>query len=183
VPDSERILPPILAHLAGYPTIGGLIVPFVVLRHRNGDAAMGLVDGERQEQCLRERRCGVCGQVMRSRMVFLMREPDLIRKRSTEPGLCPPCAAYTQTACPMVGGQMEHYRRTVSPFITRECSDPRCPCDQWAANPEPARFGAPAEPWYALWTMRYRLIREDDGTLAAGFAGLRVLALRAVKQP
>lgn len=182
MPDTGFTPPPIPIHLAGFPTVGELVVPFITLRHRNGKAALGLVDGDRLEQCLRQRRCGVCGQVMESRMVFLMRPFDLARKCSVEPGLCPPCAAYTQVACPMVSGHMAHYRESVSSFVSRHCDDSDCMCTAWSP-PErsSSRFGAPAEPWYALWTIRYHLIRDSDERLAAGFAGVRVLALREVR--
>ena len=173
--------PPIPVHLARYPTIGGLVVPFITLQHRNGNAALGLVNHDLVEWCLRERRCGVCGLSLAGRMVFLMRHSDLARRCSVEPGLCPTCAAYTQKACPMVAGSMEHYRKSVTPFVERQCDDPACQCATWIA-PEGSspRLGAPAEQWYALWTKQYRLSRDSDGRLAAGFAGLQVLALREV---
>jgi len=173
--------PPIPVYLAHLPTVGGLVVPVITPRHRNGMAAFGLVDRGRMDTCLREQRCGVCGRVMQGRMVFLLRQADLIRKCSVEPGLCPPCAAYTQAACPMVAGRMQHYRRTAPPFISRRCDDAACGCRAWTSQPEPARHGAPAEPWYALWTRQYELMRDDKGNLVAGFAGLRVLVLREVK--
>ena len=50
--------PSIPVHLAQFPTIGGLVVPFVTLQHRNGKAALGLVDASRVESCLCEQRCG-----------------------------------------------------------------------------------------------------------------------------
>jgi len=160
------------------------VVPFITLQHHDGKAALGLVNSDLVERCLRQRRCSVCGKVIASRMVFLMRQFDLARKCSAEPALCPPCAAYSQIACPMVAGYMEHYRKSVTPFVERQCDDPACVCRAWTA-PEgsSARLGAPAEQWYALWTMRYRLIRDSDGRLAAGFTGLRVLALREVGRP
>lgn len=157
-------------------------MPFITLRHRGGgQAALGYVDGALVDRCLRGRLCGVCGLPAPGKMVFLMRARDLARKFSNEPGLCPPCAAYTLRACPMVGGFMQRYANSVNPFVTRRCGDELCPCRQWSAPVGPsARLGAPADPWYALWTRQYRLGRDPDGRLAAGFAGLRVLALREV---
>lgn len=181
MPDQPFIPPSIPVHLAQFPTIGGLVVPFTTLRHRNGKAALGLVQADLQERCLREHRCGVCGQPMREQMVFLMRESDLNRKCCFEPALCPPCAAYTQAACPMVSGFMAHYRREVAPFAKRRCGDPACLCRAWSPPDEhSARLGAEAETWYALWTRQYRLMRDDDGRLTANFAGQRVLALREI---
>jgi hypothetical protein len=42
------------------------------------------------------------------------------------------------------------------------------------------RLAAPADAWFALWTMQYQLTRDGDGRLAAGFTGLRVLAIREI---
>jgi hypothetical protein len=133
-------VPPVPVHLSGCPTEGGLVVPYISLRHADGKAALGLVDAGRIATCLRERRCGVCGQVMPDRMVFLMRQRDLDRNCSSEPGRA---------------------RRA----------------------PEPARYGAPAEPWFRLWTRAYRIVRPPEGGIAAGFDGVRVLAVRPVPQP
>jgi hypothetical protein len=170
-------------HLAQFPTIGRLVVPFVTLQHRNGKAALGLVDASRVESCLREHRCGVCGQVIYGRMVFLMREIDLVRKRSSEPALCPPCAAYTQNACPMVGGYMRHYLREIAPFVRKKCDDDQCLCRLWAVpDASSTRLGARAEQWYALWTLHYFLVRDSEDRLAADFTELRVLKLREIRR-
>jgi hypothetical protein len=182
MPDSPFIPPPIPLHLVSFPTTGGLVIPFITLQHRNGKAALGLVDANRIELCLRERRCSVCGSIVADRMVFLMRRIDLARKCSTEPPLCPPCAAYTQQACPMITGHMAHYQASVSPFAARTCGDPQCQCALWAPPDDKAtRLGAPADQWFALWTLQYSLIRDDAGRLAADFAGLQVLRIREVK--
>jgi hypothetical protein len=183
MPESSFTPPQIPLHLAQFPTIGGLVIPFTTLQHRNGKAALGLVDGSRLELCLRERRCGVCGQAIADRMVFLMRQSDLQRKCSVEPPLCPPCAAYTQQACPMVGGYMAHYRDSVAPFVARRCDDELCQCQAWVAPTMPsARQGAAAETWYALWTRQYRLTRDSDDRIVANFSGLRVLAIREIRR-
>ena len=181
MPGSPFIPPPIPMHLAQFPTSGGLVIPFITLQHRNGKAALGLVDAHRVELCLRERRCSVCGSVVAERMVFLLRRIDLARKCSTEPALCPPCAAYTQQACPMVTGHMARYQASVSPFAARTCGDPQCPCALWAPpDDKTARLGAPADQWFALWTLQYSLIRDDAGRLAASFAGRKVLGIREI---
>jgi hypothetical protein len=175
--------PPIPVHLAQFPVVGGLVVPYITLRHRNGAAALGLVDYNRTVRCFTERRCGVCGGIVAGRMVFLMRSFDLTRKLSSEPGLCPPCAAYAIAACPMLTGQMAHYRQSRPTFIRRRCDDPECECSQWISTPEPNRYGAAAERWLALWTTQYRLVHDARGRLAAGFAGVRVLSIREIRQP
>jgi hypothetical protein len=127
MPEGTFIPPPIPVRLAQFPTVGGLVVPFTTLRHHDGKAGFGLVDSIRNQRCLHEQRCSVCGQVIGGRMIFFMRAIDLARKCSTEPAACPPCAAYTQKACPMVSGYLEHYRQAIAPFITRRCDDESCP--------------------------------------------------------
>jgi hypothetical protein len=175
--------PPIPVHLSQFPTVGGLVIPFITLQHRNGKAALGLVDAGRMELCLREKRCGVCGTVIASRMVFFMRRVDPDRKCSVEPALYPPCASYTQKSCPMIAGHMAHYRTSVSSFTGRTCGDADCPCALWAPpDTSSSRLGATAEQWYARWTLQYELVRDDAGRLAASFAGLRVLRIREIKQ-
>jgi len=176
-------VPDVPIHLAGFPTVGGLVVPFVALRHNNGQAALGILNYSLICKCLRERLCGVCGHPLPRLMVFLMRPIDLARGCSSEPGMCPPCAAYTQRACPMLNGQMDHYRKSYPAFARRECDDPTCLCWAWFSQPSPARYGAPAEDWHALWTRGYRLITTETGHLAAGFAGTRVLKLRSIQRP
>jgi len=144
-------------------------------------AALGLVDYNRMVHCFQERRCGVCGEVVEGRMVFLMRSFDVARNVSSEPGLCPPCAAYTTAACPMIAGRMAHYRQSRPTFVSRRCDDPECECSQWVSTTETNRYGAASERWFALWTTEYRLVRDEHGRLAAGFAGVRVLKLREVR--
>jgi hypothetical protein len=174
-------VPPIPVHLAQLPTVGGLVVPYITLRHRNGAAALGLVDYSRMVRCFEGHRCGVCAETVSNRMVFLMRSLDLIRSRSAEPGLCPPCAAYTMMACPMVASRMAHYRRSQPTFMSRQCGDPECSCSQWTSTPEPQRYGHAAEQWFALWTTEYRLTRGTHGRLEADFTGMRVLRVREVR--
>jgi hypothetical protein len=173
-------IPPIPVYLRHCPTMHDMVIPFTTPRHSNGDAALGLTDYTKIAICLRENRCGVCGRRMHDRMVFFMRQRDLRRARSVEPGMCPPCAGYTQRACPMISGRMNHYRQTQSPFVVRRCDNPACLCWAWTSNAEPARYGTSAEPWYALWTTTYQLIHEASGNLVAGFAGSNVLALRPI---
>jgi hypothetical protein len=180
--SADDRIPNIPVHLADLPTVGGLVVPFVGLRHNNGQAALGMTDYRLVTKCLRESLCGVCGQPLRRPMVFLMRPVDLARNCCSEPGMCPPCAAYTQRACPMLNGQMDHYRKAYPQFAKRECDDPTCSCWAWFSLPSPSRYGAPAEDWHALWTGGYRLITTETGDLAAGFEGIRVLKRRNVRR-
>jgi hypothetical protein len=178
--DPDFTPPPIPVHLAGSRTQGGLVVAYVTLRHRNGDAALGLIDHQKVTLCLHGRRCGVCGLPMDERMVFLMRQIDLDRKRSSEPGMCPPCAAYTQRACPMISGAMKHGRKSLPQFVWRECGDPLCLCWSWIPPGEPGRYGAPADRWFAVWLASYMFVHDEAGSPAADFSRTRVLAVRPI---
>jgi hypothetical protein len=181
LPQSAFEPPPIPIHLAQFPTIGGLVVPFITLQHLNGKAALGLVDASRMERCLRERCCGVCGSATPGRMVFMMRRIDLMRQSSNEPGLCPPCAAYTQAACPMIVGAMKSYRKSASSFTGRTCGDPACECSRWSPpDTESSRLGAPVGQWYALWASAYDLAHDEAGRLVASFARIPPLRIRQV---
>lgn len=81
----------------------------------------------------------------------------------------------------MVRGYMAYYRESVSPFVSRTCGDSDCLCAAWAPPDEAsARLSAPADTWFALWTMQYRLARDSDGRLTANFTGLRILAIREI---
>jgi hypothetical protein len=105
-PPSTAAVPPVPAWLAHRPTIGGLVVPFITPRTDDGRHLFGGVDPHRQRRCLTGRLCGVCGRALveqpGDRLILLMRLSDLPHQRTSEPALDPVCAAYTQTACPMV---------------------------------------------------------------------------------
>ena len=69
--------PPIPLHLASFPTVGGLVVPFITPRHHDGRAIFGSIHPLRVAQCLHEHRCSVCGGIMDDRMVFFRLSPAL----------------------------------------------------------------------------------------------------------
>jgi hypothetical protein len=69
----------------------------------------------------------------------------------------------------MVGGRLDRYR------TTPQTLDPSMipPVDS------PARRGAPAEPWFAVWLRGYAVI-PDHGALAASYAGSTPLRIRPI---
>ncbi len=159
-------IPLSMAHL---PTAGGLAVPWITPRTGDGRHLFGAVDADRKDQALLRRLCGVCGRRHDERLVLLMRLSDLPRQCTAEPALHPTCTAYTIAACPMVGGRLDHYRTTpqaLDPTMIR-------PVDS------PARRGAPAEPWFAVWLPGYTVI-TDHGALAASYAGSTPLRIRPI---
>lgn len=137
--------PPVPVALAHLPIVGGLVVPWVTPRTVDGRHLLGAVDAARVRTAIQQRLCGVCGRSLGSRLVLLVRESDLARFASTEPALHPHCAAYTTAACPMIAGQLSHYRTSAQPIG---------PGALHGADADKRR-GAPAEPWFAVWLTRY----------------------------
>jgi hypothetical protein len=172
---SDIAVPPIPVRLAHRPTLGGLAVPYVTPRTDDGRHLFGGVDPHRQWQCLTQRRCGVCGlplgEDFGQRLILLMRLSDLPARRTSEAALDPVCAAYTEAACPMVAGQLRHYRSTPM----------RLGAGMAPAADEAARLGAPAEPWFAVWLTGYdTVIDPRSGQLAAAYTGIQPLRIRPI---
>ncbi|MGR6924584.1 hypothetical protein ACU635_60925 [[Actinomadura] parvosata] len=167
---------PVPIRLNTAPTQGGLVIPYITVRHRDGRARFSTNDPRRQLRCLLQARCSVCGQPLGDRrdrstsllaaahaFVLLMRPSDLIRGYSSEPGLHPECAAYAERACPMLNGSRTHYRHTLD-LESDRCADPACDCRRWAnAADIQARAGAPASAFYRLRLPLhlYRLQQEE----------------------
>lgn len=166
---SSSSQPPLPAWLSHLPVSGGLAVPWITPRTADGRHLFGTVDRDLMNSALTHCRCGVCGKPLDSRTVLLLRLSDLPRRCTSEPGLHPQCAAYTTQACPMVAGQMDHYRASPRPL------DP----GQIPAPDAAARQGAPAEPWFAAWVAGYDVIM-DHGNLAASYARRAPLRIRSV---
>ncbi|WP_284740269.1 hypothetical protein [Amycolatopsis sp. RTGN1] len=147
-PDYAETTPPIPAALADLPVLSGLIVPWVTPRTADGRYLLGAVDAAKTHTAIHRRLCGVCGRALADRLVLLVRESDLARCASTEPGLHPHCAAYTTTACPMVAGRRSHYRTSAHKI------------DEDAVHGADVdrRLGAPAERWHAVWLTRYDVV-------------------------
>ncbi len=151
-------VPPIPVRVAHRPTLGGLAVPYVTPYTDDGRRLFGGVDPHRQWQCLTQRRCGVCGlplgRGLVDRLVLLMRLSDLPAQRTSEPALDPVCAAYTEAACPMIAGQLTHYRST------------------------PMRLGTGMAP--AADEADDTVIDPRSGQLAAAYTGVRPLRIRPI---
>lgn len=172
--------PPVPVRLAHMPLLGGLVIPVISARHRGGQAAFGVNHPVNLPMCLLQRRCGVCGEPLGRKAVFLMRPADLWRNSTVEPGMHPECANYVTRACPMVSGHMTRYRRHRSPRAYR-CGDPACGCILWKppGGYDSPRQGRDADPWYTLWTTVYET-RYNQGRLVAAFPYQHILAIRPV---
>jgi len=163
--------PPIPVWLSHLPVVGGLAVPWITPLTDDGRYLFGALHPQRHRQAVTGYRCQVCGRPLDRPLVLLMRLTDLPRQYTSEPALHPVCAAYTEAACPMVGGRMSHYRS--SPI--------RLGAGMISADDAPARLGAPAEPWFAVWLDRYEPITDPiKGQPAASYAGIRPLRIRPI---
>lgn len=148
----------------------GLVVPWITPATAAGVHLFGKISDLSQYVCLSEDRCQVCGRPLPDRAVLFARESDLAYQCTAEPATCPPCAAYSARACPMLAGRRSHYRASEHPAL--------------AGVPEAAdqvlRQAAPAERWYAVWVRQYDVIAHpaQPGTLAASWRRIPPLRIR-----
>lgn len=161
-------IPDVPVHLAGRPRSGGLVVPSITPVTAEGVPLFGKIGDLSQYRFLHGRGCQVCGRRLPGRAVLLARHTDLSYQCTAEPALCPPCAAYSVRACPMLAGRRARYRATEHPALP----DP--------AGADLLRLGAPAEPWYAVWVAGYDVVEHParPGVLAASWQRIRPLRIR-----
>lgn len=172
--------PPIPARLAGRPTVGGLVVPYISIHHADG-YVLGAVHNSRRDECVYDTLCQIDGEPLGARIVLHTRPKDHEAGYTAEPGMHPECAAYSALACPMTNGSMSHYRRKPHSLAGLSCDEPGCECGGWVeAADNQHRAGAPAEPWSAVWIRHadYRIAVGPDRTILGvaltGFTPLRV---------
>jgi hypothetical protein len=169
-PGAADTVPPIPLWLAHRPVVAGLAVPWITARGLDGRYLFGTLDQHRQRQAIVQHRCQVCGRPLDERSILLMRLSDLRRRSTTEPALDPVCAAYSAAACPMIAGRMARYRSTATPLGDGTTT----------VVDQPARLGAPAEAWFAVWLDHYQPVTDPGGQLYASYVGIRPLRIRPV---
>ncbi|MEV2277767.1 hypothetical protein AB0I72_19485 [Nocardiopsis sp. NPDC049922] len=158
--------PPIPVHLAHRLTVGGRAVPWVSLETDRGHH-LGQVDDAKRARAIIDRRCQICGEPLNpARYVLFGRETDRTRGYVVEPAMHPECAAYTAKACPMLAGDLDHYRRT--PLDVSDRTSP----DGYPLAPAPDnghRAGKPSEPYLQVWAdgSDYRAGLCDEGVVLA----------------
>lgn len=173
---------PIPIRLAGRPTSGGLVVPYISVEHRDGRATFGAVHASRVDACLRGRGCQTCGQPLEAKVVVFARPRDLARAYVVEPAMHPECAAYSAKVCPMVNGSLARYRSTPRHLAGQPCDLAGCECAGWvSADDQNARSAAEAEPWFAVWLRLrdYRPVKDREGVLLGiALSGFQPLTVR-----
>lgn len=164
--------PDIPVHLANRPRSGGLVVPWLTPATRTGLHLFGKIGDRSRYQCLSQNRCQVCGRPLPDRTVLFARESDLPYRCTAEPATCPPCAAYSARACPMLSGRRSHYRASEHPASAGIPT----------AADQALRQGNSAERWYAGWVRRYDLVAHpaQPGTLAASWRRIPPARIRPV---
>ena len=143
--------PPIPVRLSHRPTLAGLVVPWITATTPDGRQHFGQVDAQRLAAAFVERLCGIDGEPLGRRVVFAMRDADLRRFISAEPGMHPECAHYSVASCPMLAGRMDRYRATNA--IAAEIGIP-------LGDPKGQRAGHAAEPWSLLWATDYQVMKD-----------------------
>ena len=149
-------VPDIPASAAHRPTVGGLVVPWVNPRLRDGGVDFRTAHNSRYRRCWTELRCQTCGRLLPPWAIIFGGPRQLRTLRFDEPPLCPPCALYASKACPMVAGRQTHYadRETLTEGRRGQaCSRGGCDCGGWVGTDPNARRtgGEPAHPWFASW--------------------------------
>lgn len=146
--------PPIPARLAGRPTHGGLVVPWISVVLADGTPALGNIHGTKASRALLDKLCQICGAELEHPIVLFASDSALEAGQTSEPGMHPECAAYSARACPMVDGRMSRFR-TVDRVDGKPCSEPGCDCGGWVTSGDGAGRGRPSEAWHAVWVPDY----------------------------
>ena len=171
--------PPIPARLAGRPTVGGLVVPWVSVVLVDGTPVLGNLHGSRADRCFLEKLCQICGDKLDHPIVLFSPASSHAKDQTPEPPMHPECAAYSAKACPMVNGCMTHWRAAAR-AAGKPCPDPGCDCAGWVDADDGPEAGRPAEPWFAVWVAEYD-VGVDPGTRrpnAAIYTRLKPLKVR-----
>ncbi|BCY08944.1 hypothetical protein [Actinoplanes sp. L3-i22] len=147
-------------HLRHRPTSNGLVVPIATPRTPEGRFRFGLLADEHQRALLVEHRCQICGSPLGNRLILFARPADLRLACTSEPALCPPCAAYSTRACPMLAGRMARYRDRPSDDLRQR----------------------PADDWFAVWLADYRVVVHParPQVLAASWLDHEPLTIRPI---
>ncbi|MET8358839.1 hypothetical protein [Micromonospora sp. NPDC005171] len=164
-------IPDIPVHLVGRPRAGGLVVPWITPATRDGGLYLfGKIGNLAQYRCLTRSLCQVCGRRLGVRAVLFARESDLLHQCTAEPAVCPPCAAYSRRACPMLAGRRHRYRAGDHPGLA---GTP-------IAADQVLRQAAPVERWYAVWIRDYDVVDHpaQPGTLTASWQRIPPLRIR-----
>jgi hypothetical protein len=129
---------------------------------------LGQVDDTKRSRAILGRLCQICGEgLYADRYVVFGREADRSQGYVVEPAMHPECAAYTAKACPMLAGELDHYRRTPLDVSGRTSPDGY---PLLSAPDNGHRAGSPSEPYLQVWAdtrTDYRPAAADEGVVLA----------------
>jgi hypothetical protein len=99
----ERPTIPLPPRVSKLPMFRGLPVPYVTFVDPNtGQPDFRVLDLERQQQCIREKMCGICGEPLGKFIAFIGGPGSGRSHVFTDPGMHRSCAEYTAKVCPFV---------------------------------------------------------------------------------
>jgi hypothetical protein len=80
----------------------------------------------------------------------------------------------------MLAGRMSHYRTHAADLSGLACNVPGCDCAGWVTpQDQQHRYGAPADPYSALWLSTYDVAVKPDGqVLGVGWRPEYILRVR-----
>ncbi len=108
----------------------GLPIPWFVRRPANGPIDFRVMDTNRHQQALKERRCWVCGEPLGKEMAFVGGPLSAAQRLYSDPPAHPDCAEFSAKACPFLAIPTAHRREANKP------ADLECIPGQVATNPE-----------------------------------------------
>jgi hypothetical protein len=180
------VRPPMPARLAGRPTQGGLVIPWIQVQFADGGWDFRARHTTKIRRCLIERLCQVDGEPLGRPLVLLGRAEAAVPGSGVyfdEPPLHPECARYTMAACPMVAGRMPSYSTRPTHSEGRRgarCPEPGCDCGGWVSTDPVRHEPKPAFGWVAVWVEDYALAVGPDGELLGAALDRPPLKVRAV---
>jgi hypothetical protein len=108
IPEAIRKLP---RDARGYP------IPFAQFRAPDGTPDFRVIDQQRVQRCIKDRLCGICGEVLNYWIVFIGGPACKASHLYADPPMHPGCAAFAAIACPFVAGTHTRYSSDRLPEI------------------------------------------------------------------
>jgi hypothetical protein len=88
----------------------GYVIPFVQFIGDDGLPNFAVMDHRKVSRCLRQRRCGLCGEVMGIHLYFIGGDLCVVNRYFYDPPMHRDCAIYALEACPHLARSKGRYR-------------------------------------------------------------------------
>jgi hypothetical protein len=110
---------PIPAGLAARPkSAQGYPIPYVAFVAPDGTPDFRVLDVPKQVECIKTRKCGLCGRPLGFWAAFLGGLLVELNRISTDPGMCEDCAIYAAQVCPYLARDNARYSQRALPEST-----------------------------------------------------------------